>query len=62
MQIEEVAEANDNFEKAFQNLPVIDNIGMIEKRAGDNVNENRNDDDNLEESETFGTNTTSWIS
>ena len=56
-QIEAAAAANDDFERAFQNVPAIDNIGRIEERTDDNVNDNsNNDDDKLEETETFGTN------
>ena len=46
-----MAAANDNYEKAFQNVPSIDNIEEIEERI-DNVNDNN--DNNLEETETFG--------
>ena len=56
-QIEAVAAVNDDFERAFQNVPAIDNFGRIKERTDDNVNDNSNDDnDKLEETETFGTN------
>ena len=56
-QIEAAAAANDDFERAFQNIPAIDNIGRIKERTDDNVNDNsNNDDDKSEETETFGTN------
>ena len=51
------AAANNEFERAFQNIPAIDNIGRIKERTDDNVNDNSNDDnDKLEETETFGMN------
>ena len=52
-QIEAAAAANNEFERAFQNVPAIDNIGTIEETR---VDDNLNDVDKSEETETFGTN------
>ena len=55
-QLEAAATADDAFERAFQNVPAIDNIGEIEEeKQADNVNE-KNTDDISEETETFGLN------